>query len=87
MVLAAFEGAVWSELVVVSVECAIDGAVVSVECAIDGAVGSEECAIDGTVICMLDEALSRFLLLFVEVNSVDTLGTGPNVDVYPVVSN
>jgi len=64
-VLAALRQAVWSELV----------------------VGSVECAIDGTVICMLHDALSRFPSLLLEVDFVDALGTCPNVDVYPVVSN
>ena len=58
--LAALGEAVWSELVVGSVECAIDGTVV---CALN----------DGTVICALDDALSLFLVL--EVDFVDTLGT------------
>ena len=82
--LAALEGAVWSEVVVVSVEWAIDGAVVvvkwaidgevvSVECANDGAVVSVECANDGTVVCALDDALSLFLFLLLEVNIVDIL--------------
>jgi hypothetical protein len=72
-VLAALGEVVWSELVVVSVECAIDGAVVSVEFAIDGAVVSVECAIDGAVVCALDDALSLFLFLLLEVNFVDIL--------------
>jgi len=50
-------------------------------------VGSVECTIDGTVICMLDDALFRFLLLLLKVDFVDALGTCPNVNVYPVVSN
>jgi len=61
-VLDALEWAVWSEIGVVSVECAIDGAVVSVECAIDGAV-----------VCALDDALSLFLFLLLEVDFVDIL--------------
>jgi len=64
-VLAALGEVVWSELV----------------------VGSVGCAIDGTVICVLDDALSLFLLLLVEVDFVDTLGMRPNVDVYWAVSN
>jgi len=39
-------------------------------------VGSVQCAIDGTVICALDDALSLFLLLLLEVDFIDTLGTG-----------
>jgi len=38
-------------------------------------VGLVECAIDGMVICMLHDALSRFLLLLLEVDFVDALGT------------
>jgi len=52
-VLAALGEAVWGELV----------------------VGLVECAIDGTVKCVLDDALSLFLLLLLEVDFVDTLGT------------
>ena len=67
--LAALGEAVWSELVVGSVECAIDGTVV---CALDD--GTVICALDdGTVICALDDALSLFLVF--EVDFVDTLGT------------
>ena len=51
--LAALGEAVWGELV----------------------VGLVECAIDGTVKCVLDDALSLFLLLLLEVDFVDTLGT------------
>jgi hypothetical protein len=58
-VLAALGEAVWSELVVGLVECAIDGTVV---CALD----------DGTVVCALDDAL---FLFFLEVDFVDMLGT------------
>jgi len=38
-------------------------------------VGSVECAIDGMAICMLDDALSLFLLVLLEVDFIDTLGT------------
>ena len=51
--LAALGEVVWSELVVVAVECAIHG----------------------TVVCVLDDALSLFLFLLLEVDFVDTLGT------------
>ena len=57
--LAALGEAVWSELVVGLVECAIDGTVV--------------CALDhGTVVCALHDAL---FLFFLEVDFVDMLGT------------
>jgi hypothetical protein len=36
-------------------------------------VGFMECAIDGMVLCVLDDALSLFLLLLLEVDFVDTL--------------
>jgi len=67
-VLAALGEAVWSELVVGLVECAIDGTVV---CALDdGTVG---CALDdGTVVCAPDDGL---FLFFPEVDFVDMLGT------------
>jgi hypothetical protein len=58
-VLAALGEAVWSELVVGLVECAIDGTVV---CALD----------DRTVVCALDDTL---FLFFLEVDFVDMLGT------------
>jgi hypothetical protein len=38
-------------------------------------VDSVECAIDCTVKCALDDALALFLLLLLEVDFVDTLGT------------
>jgi len=60
--LAALGEAVWSGLVVRSMECAIDGMVV---CALD----------DGTVICTLDDALFLFFFLLIEVELVDMLGT------------
>jgi hypothetical protein len=53
MVLAALEEAVWSELV----------------------VGSVECTVDGAMICTLDDAHSLCLLILVEVDFIDTLGT------------
>jgi len=62
MVLAALGELVWREHAVVSVECVIDGAVVSVGCAIDGAV-----------VCVLDDTLSLFLILLLEVNIVHIL--------------
>jgi len=67
-VLAALGEAVWSELVVGLVECAIDGTVV---CALDD--GTVVCVLhDGTVMCALDEA---HLLFFLKVDFVDMLGT------------
>jgi len=59
-VLAALGEAVWSGLVVGSVECPIDGTAV---CALD----------DGTVVCALDDGLFHFF--FVAVDFVDMLGT------------
>ena len=60
-VLAALEGAVCSELVIVSVECAIDGAVDSEGCAHDGAV---KCALDDFFLVKytLDDALFSLAL-------------------------
>jgi hypothetical protein len=76
-VLAALGEAVWSELVVGLVECAIDGTVVcalddgTVACALDD--GTVVCALDdGTLMCALDDAL---FLFFLEVDFVDMLGT------------
>ena len=37
-------------------------------------VGLAECAIDGMVLYVLDDALSLFLLLILEVDFADTLG-------------
>ena len=75
--LAALGEAVWSELVVGLLECAIDGTVVcelddgTVVCALDD--GTVVCALDdGTVMCALDDAL---FLFFLEVDFVDMLGT------------
>jgi len=61
-VLAALGESVWSGLVVGSVQCTIDGMGV---CAVD----------DGTVICALDDVLSLFFFLFLEVDFIDMLGT------------
>jgi hypothetical protein len=71
LVLAALGEAVWSGLVVGSVECAIDGMVV---CALH----------DGTVICALDDALCLFFYLLLEVDFVGMLGT---VEVSAVASD
>ena len=38
-------------------------------------VGLVECVIDGTVKCALDDTLSLFLFLLLEVDFVDILGT------------
>jgi hypothetical protein len=60
-VLAALEEAVWSELVLGSVECTIDGTVV--------------CALDyGTVVCALNDAQCLCFFLLLEVDFVDMLG-------------
>jgi hypothetical protein len=79
-VLAALGEAVWSELVVGSVECAIDGTVVctlddgTVVCTLDD--GTVICALaDGSVVCALDGALFLFFFLLLEVDFVDMLGT------------
>jgi hypothetical protein len=70
-VLAALGEAVWRELVVGSVECAIDGTVV---CAFDD--GTVICALnDGMVVCALDDAFFLFFFLHLEVDFVDMLGT------------
>jgi hypothetical protein len=88
-VLAALAEAVWSGLVVGSVECAIDGTVVctlddgTVICALDDgtvicalADGTVICALDdGSVVCALDGALFLFFFLLLEVDFVDMLGT------------
>jgi len=58
----ALGGAVWSGLVIGSVQYVIDGMVV---CALH----------DGTVICALNEALCLFFILLLEVDCVDKLGT------------
>ena len=71
MVLAALGEAVWSGLVVGSVECAIDDTVV---CTLDD--GTVICALDdGSVVCVLDGALFLFFFLLLEVDFVDMLGT------------
>jgi hypothetical protein len=59
--LAALAKAVWSGLVVGSVECAIDGMVL---CALN----------DGIVRCALDNALFLLFFLLLEVDFVDMLG-------------
>jgi hypothetical protein len=66
---AALGETVWCELVVGSVECAIDGRVV---CALDD--GMVVCALDdGKVIGGLEDGL--FLFVFLEVDFVDMLST------------
>jgi hypothetical protein len=62
LVLAAHGEAVWSRLVVGSVESVIDGMVL---CALD----------DCSVICALDDAVFLFFFLFLEVHFVDMLCT------------
>jgi hypothetical protein len=79
-VLATLGEAVWSGLVVGSVECAIDGMVV--HALNDGTV---ICALnDGTVICALDDALFLFFFLLHEVDFLGMLGT---VDVSAVAGD
>jgi hypothetical protein len=71
MVLAALGEAVWSGLVVDSVECVINGMVV---CALND--GTVVCVLtDGTVICALNDAHFLFLFLLLEVDFIDMLGT------------
>jgi hypothetical protein len=68
-VLAALAQAVWSGLVVSSVECGIDGTVV---CTLDD--GTVVCVFDdGSVMCALDD--THFLLFFLDVDFVDMLRT------------
>jgi hypothetical protein len=87
--MAALGEAVWSVLVVGSVECAIDGTVVrplndgTVICALnDGTVicvlnaSTVICALDdGMLVCTLDDALYLFFFLLCEVDFVDKFGT------------
>ena len=70
-VLAALGEAVWSGLVVGSVECAIDGMVL---CALED--GTVICVPDdGTVRCALDDALLLFFFHILDVYFVGMLGT------------
>jgi hypothetical protein len=61
-VLGAVEGAGWSEIVLVSLECAIERGVVSVACLTDGAV-----------VYVLVDALPLFLLLHLGMIFLDIL--------------